>query len=162
MPHDELVNIVSHGEAKSVLKQSTESNVGLNQLLHLRDKDRHVIQLRQLTPSKTSYNSLDQSSFMDADESGRSSKFRTVAEKVGNTLGTGLSAFFALSRDMVTKTFMPNPRDQERDLQWFEKQVSTRGLQSKAYFEKYLIVGADTLKVREMSNLGQDYAQLTP
>jgi hypothetical protein len=55
---------------------------------------------------------------------------------------------------MVTKTFMPNPRDMERDLLWFEKQISAKGIQSKAYFEKYLVVGADSERIREMLNPG--------
>lgn len=69
-----------------------------------------------------------------------------VAEKVGS----GFLGYLSGARDAVWRNFMAKPRELEDDLEWLQKQIAVKGLPCKAFFEKYLIVGVDNHRIREL------------
>ena len=49
--------------------------------------------------------------------------------------------------------------DLQTDLEWFEKQISVKGISSSSYFEKYIIVSVDTAKLKEFVATGTGFEQ---
>ena len=82
----------------------------------------------------------------------------SVAEKFGAHLNSHIRAL----SDVVWRNFVAKPRELETDLLWLEKQISVKGLNSRAYFEKYIVASVNPAKIKELVAAGTDHATLQP